>query len=107
MAAVQRETGEILEVSVDLDGGPLRYGISWREDDGEPGTVVLSEIVPLSAADLAGLAVGDRIYRVAGEDFRDGQQLAQRLAVLPGPVALLIERNGRLQQVVVETPSLP
>lgn len=107
MAAVQRETGEILEVSVDLDGRPLRYGISWREDDGEPGTVVLSEIVPLSAADLAGLAVGDRIYRVAGEDFRDGQQLAQRLAVLPGPVALLIERNGRLQQVVVETPSLP
>lgn len=106
-AVVQRDTGEILEVAVELDGPPLRYGISWREDDGEPGTVVLTEVVPLSAAYLAGLQLGDRIYRVAGEDFRDGRELAQRLSVLSGTVTLVVERQGRLRDVAVEAPSLP
>lgn len=106
-AVVEREGGETLEVSVDLDGRPLRYGISWREDQGEPGTVLLTEVVPLSAAYLAGLQVGDRVYRAADEDFRDGNELAARLSVLSGPVSLLIERNGRLREIVVEAPSVP
>jgi len=105
-AVVQRE-GAILEIPVELDGQPLRYGISWREDEGEPGTVLLSEVVPLSAAYRAGLQAGDRIYRVADRDFRDGNELAQRLVALAGPVSLQIERIGRLRTVSIEAPSVP
>ena len=104
---VERARGEILQVPVELDGEPLRYGFSWREDKGEPGTVVLIEIVPQSAAGLAGLQVGDRLYRVADRDFRDGDELAQLLSFMPSPVPLLIERSGRLQTVVVAAPSAP
>jgi hypothetical protein len=106
-AVIERDGGEILVLSVELDGQPLRYGISWREDEGEPGTVLLTEVVPLSAACLAGLQVGDRVYRVADEDFHDGNELARRLSVLAGPVSVLLERNGRLREVVVEAPSVP
>jgi len=104
---VERAPGEILQVPVELDGGPLRYGFSWREDQGEPGTVVLVEIVPQSAAYLAGLQIGDRIYRVADREFRNGDELAQLLSSMPSPVPLLIERSGRLQTVVVAAPSTP
>jgi hypothetical protein len=105
--AVVQRAGEILEIPVELDGQPLRYGISWREDEGEPGTVVLSEVVSLSAAYLAGLQVGDRIYRVADRDFRDGNELAQQLLTLPSPVSLRIERNGRLRTISIDAPSVP
>ncbi len=105
--AVERAPGEILQVAVELDGGPLRYGFSWREDPGEPGTVVLIEIVPQSAADLAGLQAGDRLYRVAERDFRNGDELAQLLSAVPSPVPLLIERGGRLQTIEVTVPSTP
>jgi len=104
---VERAPGEILQLSVQLDGEPLRFGFSWREDMAEPGTVVLVEIVPHSAAFLAGLQVSDRIYRVADRDFCNGDELGQLLASLPSPVPLLVERSGRLQTVVVDAPSVP
>lgn len=102
---VERAGGETLQVQVEFDGEPLRYGFSWREDPAEPGTVVLIEIMPQSAAYLAGLQLGDRIYRVANRDFRSGEELARLLSSVPTPVPILIERSGRLQTVVVEAPS--
>lgn len=104
---VERASGEILSVPVELDGTPLRYGFSWREDKGEPGSVVLVEIVPYSAADLAGLKVGDRIYRVAGRGFGNGDELAQLLASAASPVPLLVERSGQLRTLLVLAPSMP
>ncbi len=105
MALVERAGREPLPIPLDLDGPPLRYGISWREDKNEPGTVLLTEVVPQSAACLAGLQVGDRIYRVADAVFPDGEELARRLASLPGPVPVQIERQGRLRTLTIDVPS--
>jgi hypothetical protein len=105
-AVIERPGGQTRQISVELDGRPLRYGISWREDQGEPGTVLLTEVVPQSAAWLAGLQVGDRIYRVADGPFRDADQLARRLASLPGPVPVQIERQGQLRTVTIDAPSV-
>jgi C-terminal processing protease CtpA/Prc len=105
MAVIERADGQTLQISVELDGQPLRYGISWREDKGEPGTVLLTEVVPRSAAWLAGLQVGDRIYRVAEGPFRDAEELARRLASLPGPVPVQIERQGQLRTIAIDAPS--
>jgi hypothetical protein len=105
-AVIERPGGQTLHISVELDGRPLRYGISWREDQGEPGTVLLTEVVPQSAAWLAGLQAGDRIYRVADGPFRDAEELARRLASLPSPVPVQIERQGQLRTVTIDVPSI-
>jgi hypothetical protein len=105
-AVIEREGGQSLQILVELDGQPLRYGISWREDKGEPGTVLLTEVVPHSSADLAGLQVGDRIYRVADCEFRDAEELARRLASLPSPVSVQIERRGQLRTISIDAPSV-
>jgi S1-C subfamily serine protease len=104
-AVIEREGGPTLQILVELDGRPLRYGISWREDKCEPGTVLLTEVVPQSAANLAGLQVGDRIYRVADSTFRDADELARRLATLPSPVPVQIERQGQLRTISIDAPS--
>jgi hypothetical protein len=93
-----------------LPANPPRLGVSWRVDPAEPGTVVLVRVAPGSPAEHAGLAPGDRIYQVAGEDFVDDAQFAQRVKALPGPITLLVEREGKLRTVVVDfdpTPAKP
>jgi len=80
---------------------PLRLGIAWRTDDAEPDTVIVSNVVAGSAAATAGLRVGDRIYRIGGRDFSDDTTFAGLARTLPGPLELLVERDGRLRTVVL------
>ena len=88
---------EQLDLVVRLTGQPVRVGISWREDDAEPGTVMLTRVVPGGPAARAGLEAGDRIYQIDGTDFGDGATFGQRLAEATGAVRLLVEQRGRLR----------
>lgn len=83
---------------------PMRLGIAWRTDDAEPDTVIVSHVNAGSAAAAAGLRVGDRIYGVGGRDFANDTAFAQLARTLPGPLELLVERDGRLRTVVVRFP---
>ncbi len=103
---VERAIGETQELSAELDGEPMRLGISWREDEAEPGTLILSRVVSGSAAQLAGLRVADRIYEVDGLEFRDGNEFLQLLSELPDSLELLIERRGQLRTVTLNLPSV-
>jgi len=89
-------------VTVELPGQPLRWGIVWRVDDAEPGTVILTQVVPGSPAAQAGLHPGDRIYQVNGRDLPGELELLRGLRTAPGPLRLLVERNGQLR--IVEVP---
>ena len=60
-----------------MPGEPARLGISWRTDDAEPGCVIVNRVTPGSAAELAGVRVGDRIYRIGGRDFADGEEFRE------------------------------
>ena len=105
---VRRETEgqtETVELAVPLDGSPLRLGISWREDEAEPGTMVLCEVVANSAAGLAGLQVADRIHQVGGYGFTNGDEFRRMVTGWTGPMELLFERQGRLQTVTIDLPS--
>jgi len=84
---------------VDLNGQPSRIGISWRIDDAEPGTVLLTRVVPASPAALAGMRVGDRIYEIQGKQFSDSDQLYKLLTTMPGPMTLNVERAGSVRAV--------
>ena len=83
---------------------PMRLGIAWRTDDAEPDSVIVSQVAAGSAAAAAGLRAGDRIYRVGGRDFADDTAFAQLARTLPGPLELLVERDGRLRTVVLHFP---
>ena len=88
-------------LTAELPRQQLRVGVTWRVDTASPGTVVLTQVLPGSPAAAAGLLAGDRIYQVAGRDFADENEFADRLKHLPGPIELLVERQGRLETIVV------
>ncbi len=88
-------------IEIELDGHPLRLGITWRTDDAEPGTVVLVDVVPGTPGAAAGLKPSDRIYAVNRHGVANDELLMQAAAQWPEPVALLVEREGRLSTVVL------
>lgn len=90
-----------LNLSVRLDGNPLRLGITWRMDDAEPGTAILTCVVAHSPAGDAGLRVGDRIYQVAGQNFTDNRGLIQLIRTATDNLQLLVERDGQLRSVSI------
>ncbi len=91
---------EPLEVSVRLAGEPARLGLTWRTDDAEPDSVILTQVVPHSSGALAGLKPLDRI-RAFGEHAASGENL--RLISTSLPIAVMFERDG----VVTTTKILP
>lgn len=98
---------EPLEVPIELDGTPLRLGIAWRANNGEPGSVLLTRVVPGSPASEAGLQIRDRIYRVNGLRFTDVNQFRDLVAGEGEKLEFLVERQGRLTDIKVFLPSIP
>jgi len=96
-----------LDIVVELTGPPIKLGVSWREDEAEPGTVVLARVVPDTPASRAGLAANDRIYAVDGTDFRGTDELARLIAASIGPLELRVERQGLVRSVVLVPTSVP
>ena len=88
------------------NGDPVRVGVSWREDSAEPGTLLVTQVTPGSAAHQAGLRERDRIYEVAGRTFQNGDEFRQLVTTLPAPLELLVERRGRLQTMSLHVPPL-
>ncbi len=93
---------EPVELTVRLDGNPARVGISWRADEAEPSTAIVTRVIPGSAARRAGLRTRDRIYEVDGRPFVDSNELLELLSTLPGPIELVIEREGQLTTVALD-----
>ncbi|WP_425616493.1 M20/M25/M40 family metallo-hydrolase [Anatilimnocola sp. NA78] len=89
-------------IKVTPAGQPIRVGITWREDDGEPGVMLLTQVVPGSAAEVAGMKLRDRIYALNGQSFATGNDFSTLLATAESPFNLLVERGGKLQTVKVE-----
>jgi hypothetical protein len=92
---------EPLEVTLNLPGEPVRLGISWRADDAEPQAVIINRVVSGSPADLAGLRVNERIYRIGGREFASGEEFRRLVADSNGPIQLEVEGEGRVRSVEV------
>lgn len=91
-----------VDIQAELDGEPVRVGITWRLDDAEPGTVILSSVLPESPAAAAGLMAGDRILKVAGRQPANEAEFAQLVRILPGPLEVVVERDGRLLHLAID-----
>jgi hypothetical protein len=85
-----------------------RLGITWRDDEAEPGVIFLTRVIEGSPADAAGLEVHDRIYQVNGQPFENESAFRTTITTATQPpaaeVELLIERNGRVRMVKVALP---
>ena len=92
-----------LELTAKLAGSPLRWGMTWRVDDAEPGTIVLTHVVRGSSAARAGLAAGDRVYQVGGHDFADEAAFVGLTKTRAESLPLLVERDGRLRRVTLQS----
>ena len=88
-------------MSVELDGNPMRLGITWREDDAEPGTAILTHVVTGSPAANAGLRAQDRIYQVSARDFADSEEFIRLINAPSDTLQLLVERDGQLRTVIL------
>jgi S1-C subfamily serine protease len=98
------EMPEPTKLQVHLLGSPTRLGIAWRDDSAEPGTVMLTQVVPGSAAYAAGLKERDRICEVGGKRFQGSKEFHELATTLPGPLEVQVERAGRLYKLTLELP---
>ncbi|MFO7901874.1 MAG: PDZ domain-containing protein, partial [Pirellulaceae bacterium] len=60
-----------------------------------------TRVIPGSAADQAGLRVGDRIYAVDGQGFADNKAFGKLVRRRPGPLRLKVERDGIIEHMTV------
>jgi membrane-associated protease RseP (regulator of RpoE activity) len=100
---------ELREVVVVPVGPPVRLGISWREDEAEPGSVFLTRVVDGSPAAVAGMAVYDRIYEVDGQPFSNRKQFGEMVRLrlddnLP-QIEFLVETSGWVHPLTVRLDS--
>lgn len=86
-----------------------RLGITWREDEAEPGSVFLTRVVEGTPAAAAGLAPGDRINELDERPFANGAALQtainSKLDAGRAEMKLLVERRGHVRTAVVKMGS--
>ena len=100
-ATIQRpDRSEPLELSVRLTGEPSRLGLTWRTDDAEPDSVILTQVIPHSPAALAGLKLLDRVHAFGGH-AATSEHVSRAATSLPLPITVTFERNG-----VISTTSI-
>jgi hypothetical protein len=91
------------------DQPPPRFGISWREDNAEPGSVFLIRVVEGTPAAAAGLEVGDRIDELDGRPFADAaafqQEIHSLLESARPEIHMLVERRGHMRTISVKIAS--
>tara|TARA_R110002111_G_scaffold262613_1_gene339489 strand:+ start:86385 stop:87917 length:1533 start_codon:yes stop_codon:yes gene_type:complete len=92
-----------LEISVELEGEPVRLGIEWKTDESEPAVVVIADIVKSSPADLAQLQINDRIYEIGDKTFESSDEFRKLATTLPLPFNVLVEREGLLKKIAIQS----
>ncbi len=105
-ATVQRPgRSEPLTLSVRLTGEPTRHGLTWRTDDAEPDSVILTQVTPHSPAALAGLKPLDRIHTFGGHSATS-EHLSRATTSLPLPITVTFERDGSISTTSITTASV-
>lgn len=93
---------EPLQLTVRLSGEPTRLGLTWRTDDAEPNTVILTQVLPHSPAALAGLKPLDRIHSF-GHQVANHAHIAQAATSQPFPIQISFERDGVFAEASITT----
>jgi C-terminal processing protease CtpA/Prc len=97
-------TGEPAPLTIRVTplGNPIRVGMTWREDDGEPGVMLITQIIPGSAAEVGGLKLKDRIYSLNEHTFATGKDFSSLMSTVEAPLNFMVERSGKLQTIKIQ-----
>ena len=101
MTVMRGDSTEPIELDVELRGEPIRIGVSWREDDANPDTAIVVQVVKHSRAARSGIVLGDRIIGIAGKSFASTNELSERLRELEFPIKLKLEKGGIIREVEI------
>ena len=99
-------SGDEKTLDVVLRGKPMRLGVSWRHDHGNPDTPMISRVIPGSPAELAGLRYTDRIHTINGASWKDSDGTGNPFDGVPFPIDIQYERNGRLYFTTLVLPEV-
>lgn len=92
-------SGERVRLVLELPGDPIRVGLEWQRDAAEPNSVTVSHVYPDSAADVAGLKVGDRIWAINGALVAPEVRVRDLLLSGADELNLEIERSGQVREL--------
>lgn len=99
LALTVERGGTVREVRVtpqlDRQSGAGRIGVADWQDP------VVSQVEPGSAAEVAGLAAGDRIVRAGTREVLQKYDLYQELAGRPATLPIVFERSGSIREAVL------
>jgi len=93
------------ELPLKLSGDPVRWGITWREDDAEPGMLYLLRVIDGSPAALAGVKAGDRIASVNGQSFTNQDEFQNLVAA--DEIVLQLENEGKFRDATIRALKYP
>lgn len=105
LSLVRRGETDPQALKLDLSGVAQRFGMTWREDRVEPGTMVVSHIEPGSPAALAGIRNLDRLYGIDAERTKSTDQFLAHPLLKGKRGEILLERGGRFYSVVLQDRS--
>jgi len=80
---------------------PGRLGITWDEPKAAAGEIVVTRVSPNSAADRAGIGVGDRIIAFNGRAVNDPQLLRDQVLAAESDAVIQVQRAGTSQPLDV------
>lgn len=95
-AAAKRETPELRKV-VEAPQPPLpgRLGVGWDVERQTGEGLLLTRVMPGTAADHAGLREGDRLLQMNGEPLTDGDRLIRLVQLAEAETVFEVERQGQ------------
>jgi hypothetical protein len=96
---------EPVDLPIKLSGDSVRWGLTWREDDAEPGVLFLLRVIDGSPVALAGVKVGDRVMGVNGQRFANQDEFQKLMAA--DEVVLQLEHEGIFRDVTVRALKYP
>ena len=97
--ATIKRAGKEQAVAIELAEKGVKIGVQWQTDKAEPGRFVVTEVVPASPADVAGLARDQRIIKVAGQTASTSDELKALILEAKNPVELLVEDHGNIKKL--------
>jgi hypothetical protein len=92
---------EPLTLPLTLRGEPVRIGVTWSEDDAEPGVAIVTSVVPGSPAARAGIEPQDRLSLPLHREGEGDAAWLRELSESDGEITLRLERRGRMSEIAL------
>jgi hypothetical protein len=81
---------------------PSRLGVGWLPDAKHESGLSLTRINRRSAAERAGLRIGDRIVSFGGATIRNGADLLSAVVAAHNPVEVIVARSGAAEPFALD-----